>query len=156
MSYDTPQDPMTVSTHGTTPAPTPRTDAMQASGKAHYMSLDLARTLERELAAKEAEIARLKEFCREFVFGEENPDAYKTLHDRLAFAQHAMNMLASILKEAGAPDFQNGVEAQRWAESVVACHARASTAEARITELERLLAEAGAFDTIHFNEVGEV
>lgn len=32
-----------------TPAQTPRTDAMQASGKAHYTSLDLARTLEREL-----------------------------------------------------------------------------------------------------------
>ena len=38
----------------TVPSPTPRSDAMQASGKAHYMSLDLARTLERELTEARA------------------------------------------------------------------------------------------------------
>lgn len=48
---------------------TPRTDALQDSGHAHYMSLQLARTLERELAAaKEMHIAavrRLDEVCRD-------------------------------------------------------------------------------------------
>ena len=33
-----------------TPTPTPRTDAFSQSGKAHYMALDFARTLERDLA----------------------------------------------------------------------------------------------------------
>ena len=44
-----------------TPAPTPRCDALSDSGKAHYMSLLLARTLERELAQAREECERTKE-----------------------------------------------------------------------------------------------
>jgi predicted nucleic acid-binding Zn-ribbon protein len=43
--------------------PTPRTDAFQSSGEAHYMACDFARKLERELAQSQEANAGLMNAC---------------------------------------------------------------------------------------------
>ena len=43
--------------------PTPRTDAFQSSGEAHYMACDFARKLERELAQSQEANAGLMKAC---------------------------------------------------------------------------------------------
>ena len=65
---------------------TPRTDALEQSGKAHYTALAFARQLERELHAAKAELAAMKKVIRKIYYETETcadgaPDA--TDHDKL-------------------------------------------------------------------------
>lgn len=73
MSYDTPQDPMTVSAHGTTPTPAPTPFTIRWTERGYVVSkpdiaeaeVVLASEYHAALSAKDAEIARLITITKE-------------------------------------------------------------------------------------------
>ena len=71
-----------------TTTPTPRTDAFQSSGEAHYMACDFARKLERELAQSQEANAGLMKACdaleRELAAMTEQRDDAMEYADKLA------------------------------------------------------------------------